>query len=73
MSLSKAVLSLGSNIFSYGQAYVALSRIESFKGLTLLDFDYTKIKSNPNVLKFFNILIINYTLFKINTIFIKFI
>ena len=45
ISLDKAVIDLGSSIFEYGMAYVALSRIRTISGLILVKFDPSKIKS----------------------------
>jgi ATP-dependent DNA helicase PIF1 len=39
--------------FEYGQVYVALSRVKSLTGLTLLGFDPTKIKCHPEVLQYY--------------------
>lgn len=42
MTLTKACVNAGKQIFSPGQIYVALSRLESMSGLLLLDFDEKK-------------------------------
>ena len=53
MSIEKVDLSLA-NIFTYGQAYVALSRVTSLEGLRLSEtFVPSKIKTNPKVLQFY--------------------
>lgn len=52
MTLDKAELSLA-DCFEAGQAYVALSRLRSLEGLTLLSFDPTKIKAHPAVVKYY--------------------
>jgi radical SAM superfamily enzyme YgiQ (UPF0313 family) len=48
-----AIIDIGSNIFAYGQTYVALSRVKSLEGLYLTHFDYTKILCNPLVKAFY--------------------
>ena len=40
-------------IFTFGQAYVALSRVKTLDGLYLQNFDATKIKANPRVIEFY--------------------
>lgn len=51
ITLDYAVCDL-SNVFEYGQAYVALSRIRNLEGLFLLGFDETGIKANKKVLHY---------------------
>lgn len=51
-TLDYAIMDL-SEIFEYGQAYVALSRIESLSGLSIIDIDFAKIKAHPKALKFY--------------------
>jgi ATP-dependent exoDNAse (exonuclease V) alpha subunit len=53
MSLSKAVVNAGKKIFSSAQTYVALSRLETLKGLTLIDFDPDKIRASESVYEFY--------------------
>lgn len=53
MTLSRAEMDLGSQVFEYGQAYVALSRVKSLEGLYLTNFNPTKIKANPKVIAFY--------------------
>lgn len=45
MSLSK--------VFEAGQAYVALSRVQSLQSLRVLDFDGKQVWANPDVLQFY--------------------
>ena len=40
-------------IFEYGQAYVALSRVKTLDGLYLDSFDKESIKCNPKVKDFY--------------------
>lgn len=54
VSLDKAFIDIGSNIFECGQTYVALSRIKSFEGLYLKNIDLNKIKINKKVYNFYN-------------------
>lgn len=53
LTLENAIIDIGSNIFAYGQTYVALSRLKSLTGLYLTSFDYSKIKCNPLVKAFY--------------------
>ena len=53
LTLENAIIDIGSNIFAYGQTYVALSRLKSLDGLYLTSFDYSKIKCNPLVKAFY--------------------
>ena len=53
LTLDYAIIDIGSNIFADGQTYVALSRIRCLEGLYLTNFDYSKIKCNPLVKKFY--------------------
>jgi hypothetical protein len=51
LSLNSRVTDLGSSVFYFGMAYVALSRIWTLSGLFLLMFDPTKIRASDIVLK----------------------
>lgn len=42
-----------SNIFEYGQAYVALSRVRNKEGLRILSIDYSGIKAHPKAVKYY--------------------
>lgn len=54
LSITKALIDIGSNIFEYGQTYVALSRVKSLNGLYLTKVNTKKIKAHPGVIKFYN-------------------
>ncbi|MGH0171550.1 UNVERIFIED_CONTAM: hypothetical protein FKN15_061838 [Acipenser sinensis] len=43
MTLKTVMMDLGKSIFSYGQSFVALSRVTSLSGIHLINFDPTCI------------------------------
>jgi hypothetical protein len=49
-----ADIDVGSNVFEYGQTYVALSRVQSLDGLYLSAFQHQRIKANEKVIKFYS-------------------
>lgn len=51
-SLDYAEIDL-SDIFEYGQAYVALSRVKSLDGLSIIDINYDCIHANPIAVKYY--------------------
>jgi len=53
VTLDLGEIDIGSNIFEFGQTYVALSRIRSLEGLYLSSFNPRKIKTNPLVSEFY--------------------
>ena len=53
ISLDFAEIDLG-NVFEYGQAYVALSRIRNLDGLSIKKLDISRIISHPKALEFYN-------------------
>ena len=54
LSINKALIDIGNNIFEYGQTYVALSRVKTLEGLYLTRVNAKKIKANPKVINFYN-------------------
>ena len=56
-SLTHAQIDIGNSIFEYGQTYVALSRVRTIEGLYLMNFQPSRIKSNPKVIAFYESLV----------------
>lgn len=52
-SLDAVEMDIGSEIFEYGQSYVALSRLKSLEGLYLRAFSKTSIRAHPKVSRFY--------------------
>ena len=57
MTLEYVVTDIGDSIFEYGQTYVVLSRVKTLEGLGLLKIDYSKIRANPKILRYYNALL----------------
>lgn len=53
ITLENATINIGSSVFEYGQAYVALSRVTSREGLFIKSLDLGKIRANPKVVEFY--------------------
>ncbi|XP_070203111.1 ATP-dependent DNA helicase PIF1-like [Littorina saxatilis] len=51
LSLDKAALDLGSTVFEKGMSYVALSRLRSLQGLTIIRLDPYKFECSDEVLE----------------------
>lgn len=54
MTLDAAIIDLGSSIFEYGQAYVALSRVRDLESVQILKVSQKSFKTNPKVIQFYN-------------------
>jgi ATP-dependent DNA helicase PIF1 len=54
-TLDSALVDIGSGIFEYGQAYVALSRARSLDSLFVHDFDPIAFKVHPKVKEFYKL------------------
>jgi ATP-dependent DNA helicase PIF1 len=52
-TLDSALVDIGSGVFEYGQAYVALSRVRSLEALYVYDFDPLAFKAHPKVKEFY--------------------
>ena len=51
-TLDSALVDIGSAVFEYGQAYVALSRVRSLESLYVYDFSPVAFKAHPKVKEF---------------------
>ncbi|XP_018308806.1 LOW QUALITY PROTEIN: ATP-dependent DNA helicase PIF1-like [Mycetomoellerius zeteki] len=54
LSLQNAVMDLGNNVFSCGQAYVALFRVTSLDGLHLINFDPSSVFASEKTIIEYN-------------------
>ena len=53
VTMQAALIDIGSNIFEYGQSYVALSRVKNLDGIYLSKLNYNKINANQKVKAFY--------------------
>ena len=56
-SIDYAEIDLGRSIFEVGQAYVALSRVRTLEGLSIINFHEQSLKTHPKVIEFYSKLI----------------
>ena len=57
-TLDSALVDIGSGVFEFGQAYVALSRVRSLEALYVYDFEPTAFKAHPKVKAFYADLVV---------------
>ena len=48
-TLERCIIDIGERVFEAGQSYVALSRVKSLHGLSIMSYDVTKILVNKKV------------------------
>jgi ATP-dependent DNA helicase PIF1 len=53
MTLDAVIVDLGDNIFEYGQAYTALSRVRDLNSVKIVRLKSTAFKTHPDVVKFY--------------------
>ena len=53
-SLDRCIIDIGDRVFEAGQSYVALSRIKSLEGVSIMSYDVTKILVNKRVKAFYS-------------------
>ena len=56
LTLDKAIVDIGKDLFEAGQMYVALSRIKSLEGVYLKEFNINNLKINYKVLSYYKVL-----------------
>jgi ATP-dependent DNA helicase PIF1 len=52
-TLERCIIDIGTGVFEAGQSYVALSRIKSLQGMSIMSYDVTKIMVNKRVKAFY--------------------
>jgi len=53
-TLDSAYIDIGSSVFEYGQAYVALSRVKNLDALYLHDYSRSAIRAHPKVREYYD-------------------
>jgi ATP-dependent DNA helicase PIF1 len=52
-TLDRCIIDIGSGVFEAGQSYVALSRIKSLEGVSIMSYDVTRILVNKRVMRYY--------------------
>jgi ATP-dependent DNA helicase PIF1 len=52
-TLDRCIIDIGSGVFEAGQSYVALSRVKSLEGLSIMSYDVTRILVNKRVKRYY--------------------
>jgi len=55
-TLDRCIIDIGSGVFEAGQSYVALSRIKSLEGVSIMSYDVSRILVNKRVKAFYAVL-----------------
>jgi ATP-dependent DNA helicase PIF1 len=55
-TLERCIIDIGERVFEAGQSYVALSRVKSLQGLSIMSYDVTKIMVNKRVKAYYSLL-----------------
>jgi ATP-dependent DNA helicase PIF1 len=53
-TLERCIIDIGERVFEAGQSYVALSRVKSLQGLSIMSYDVTKIMVNKRVKAYYS-------------------
>jgi ATP-dependent DNA helicase PIF1 len=52
-TLERCIIDIGERVFEAGQSYVALSRIKSLQGMSIMSYDVSRIMVNKRVKAFY--------------------
>ena len=55
-TLDRCIIDIGSGVFEAGQSYVALSRVKSLEGLSIMSYDVSRILVNKRVVRYYGML-----------------